>query len=222
MFGRGLFIAALICGATSSGAAGFSCDKAQHPVEQMICADAELSELDEHLARYFTGAKTELRASGDCLVADQRQWLRSVRNACTDKVCLKTVYLDRLGELDALQPGANAIKGFDLPRYPALVWVVPPASDRVAAPLRPKAKPLAAKGTLVDEVAAGDGFVLRTRQGEHLLVPLMFVDGDTASRLSMLAKSSRTTYLARGAAAVDETGRTNFEPSQCVFVYRVR
>lgn len=219
----GVFLAAapLSVGPASAGPS-FPCDKAQSRVEKAICADAELSDLDEYLGRYYPAAREALSEAAACLTADQRQWLRTVRDRCVDGACLKAAYLARLSELDALQPGASAIKAFPLPRGPALVFIVPAALDQVAAPPRPDARPLVVRGTLIDEVATGDGFVLRTPEGQsYLLAMLMFLDGETAERLPVLAKDQGPTYLARGHAAVDPRGRTYFEPSRCVFIYRL-
>ena len=74
---------ALSCSAVAA-AASFPCEKAQTRIEKAICADAEVSQLDEYLGRYYSGARTALRESASCLVADQRQWLSSVRNGCPD------------------------------------------------------------------------------------------------------------------------------------------
>lgn len=222
-----LYVALVFLGAAGPvSAAGFDCNNAQSRIEKTICTDPLLSELDEYLGRYYDGARATLRESESCFKTDQMQWLKSVRNACRDSACLKTVYLNRLGELDALQPGAVAIKNRDLPRVPTLVWIVPAALDRVAAPPNPKASRFEAIGTLIDEMAANPdfehGFVLRTKDGTiYPLVLLMFLDGKTADRLSVWAKQKDATFLARGHAAKDERGRTYFEPSRCTFLYRI-
>lgn len=198
-------------------AASFDCKQAQSRVEKMICADSELSELDEHLGRYYEGARMSLEGSEACLKTDQMQWLKSIRDACHDKTCVRTVYLNRLSELDALQPGANAIKYMTLPRRSTLVWIIPP----VLAVPNQKAKPSEVTGTLVDEMAGNSsfeqGFVLRTKAGTtYPLVSLMFLDGKTANHLSVWA-----IFMARGHAAKDENGKSYFEPSRCVFIYRM-
>ena len=80
-----------------------------------------LDETTNQLARYFAAAREALTMANACLVANQRQWLRTVRNACADTTCLRTAYRARLAELDALQPGASAARS-ELPDVPALVW----------------------------------------------------------------------------------------------------
>jgi uncharacterized protein len=205
----------------AAAAASFPCEKAQTRIEKAICADAEVSQLDEYLGRYYAGARTALRESASCLLADQKQWLSSVRNPCPDAACLKKVYLERLGELHALQPGASSLRNVALPPVPPLVWIIPPA-DNVAAPPRPNAKPLVAKGRVINELEKGDGFVLRTAEGAtHILLLAMFFDGASVDALNALAKQPAATFLARGHAANDPRGNIYYEPSRCVFLYRL-
>jgi len=207
------------CG--TANAASFDCAKAQNRIEKAICANAEVSDLDEYLGRYYGGARSALGDGAACLASDQKQWLAAVRNKCDDASCLKKAYLERLGELHALQPGVTALRNVELPRVAQLVWIVPPAQDKVAAPPRPNASPLVVRGELYDDVTQGDGFLLRGAQGSTLLVMLMFLDGGTAQRLSMLAKEPKATYLARGHAASNSAGKIYYEPSRCVFLYRL-
>jgi uncharacterized protein YecT (DUF1311 family) len=207
---------------TSTAAASFPCDRAQSRVEKAICADAEVSTLDEYLGRYYHAARATLRDAAPCLAADQKQWLSSVRNACADAGCLKKVYLGRLSELHPLQPGATSLRNVELPPVPALAWIIPPAADNVAAPPRPGAKPLVAKGRVINDIVQGDGFVLRTAEGaSHVLLLAMFLDGPSGDMLDALAKEPSATFLARGHAAVGSRGNTYYEPSRCVFLYRL-
>ena len=199
-------IAAIVLSGLSSAASAQSidCRKAQTRVEKMICADAGLSELDEHLGRYYAAGRTQLESAGSCLQADQAQWLKSTRDVCQIGECLRTAYLNRLGELDALQPGVTAIRNMSLPRVPSLAWVIAPASDKVAAPPVANARPLEATGTIVDDVANGDGFVLRTNNGTNVpLLLLMFMEGTTQQQLAGLARETRITFRARGYGASD-------------------
>jgi uncharacterized protein len=206
-------------------AQSFDCRKAQTRVEKMICADTKLSELDEHLSRYYNAGKAALPGAEACLQTDQTQWLKSVREPCPDRACLERAYLSRLGELDPLQPGVTAVRQITLPASPALVWIIPPALDKVAAPPNPKAKPFEATGRLVDGLATNPnddhGFVLRTSDGAvYPLVLLMFLEGSTSEHLSLLAKEPGAISRARGHAVTDN-GRLHFEPSRCVFIHRM-
>jgi uncharacterized protein len=201
----------------SAAAASFPCEKAQSRIEKAICADAEVSDLDEYLGRYYAAARSVLGRAGDCMRADQQQWLREVRNACADAACLKKAYLERLGALDPLQPGASALRNVELPRVPALAWIIPP----VEAPPKPAAKPLVARGRVVNEVVSGDGFVLRTAEGAtHILMLSMLLDSPSDVHLESFAKAGAT-FLARGHEAKDPRGNVYYEPSRCVFLYRL-
>jgi len=212
-------VAVLLAGAAQ--AASFPCEKARTAVEKTICGNPELSALDEHLGRYYAAARAALKPADSCLVGDQRNWLRARRDACKDAGCLRQVYLQRLAELDPLQPGVTRIRNIELPAVGALVWIVPPAQDQVAAPPSRQAKPLVARGAILDEVAGGDGYVLRAQDGKRtLIVALMFLEGPTTQTLASLAKAGGE-YELRGYAESGPDGSAHFAPSRCVFVHRV-
>ncbi len=221
-----LVLAAAFCGAAHIAAAqSFDCAKAQTRVEKMVCADRAIAELDEYLGRYYAASRAEIPGAAACLQADQAQWLTSTRDACADGACLKSAYLNRLAELDPLQPGATALKNVALPPAPALVWVVPPAADTVAAPPNPTAQPYEAIGTLIDDIATNpnsEGLAIRLKDGTRIpLVMLMFLEGETQERLAILAKDRTATFRARGYAATNSRGQLFFEPSRCVFLHRL-
>jgi uncharacterized protein len=203
-------------------AASFDCTKAHTRIEKAICSNAEVSTLDEHVARYYSAAKAAVARAESCLQADQLRWLRHVRDVCAEAACLKKVHLERLSELDALQPGASVLKNVELPRVPVLAWIVPPAADQVAAPPKQFTKAFSATGRLINEVATGDGFVLQTADGtKHVLLLSMFLESPTDARLEVLAKDANATFLARGYEAKDSGGKVYFEPSRCTFLYRL-
>lgn len=78
-------------------AASFDCARAETKVEKLICADAELSKLDEDLAAAYTAAR-EVRGNEASLRTTQRQWQKE-RNSCTDAQCVKNSYSTRLSSL---------------------------------------------------------------------------------------------------------------------------
>jgi uncharacterized protein len=201
-------------------AAGFDCSKASSRVEQMICRDDEVSALDEHLARYYQAARMALGRGAECLKADQRQWLANVRGRCTDRDCLRNVYLARLAELDGLQPGATAIRDIELPEAAQMIGVLPPAEDEVAAPRTSNATPVELSGRIVDDLESGDGFVLRDGLGKsHLLRPLMFIEPEDADLLAAAARKPESTYLVRGFLQAGE--ESSLDVSRCAYVYRL-
>lgn len=207
--------------APPSNAASFPCEKARSAIEKSICGSAEVSELDEYLGRYFAGAKLYLRHAETCLVDDQKAWLRKVRDQCKDAECLKRAYLDRLAVLHAIQPGVTSLRNVALPKLPPLVWIVAPASDEVAAPRNQPTRPLSAKGKIVDEIATGDGYVLRSDSGEkYLIVPSMLLENPTADALTVLARFPNATYVIHGHTDAKGTNAKAFASGQCAFVYR--
>ena len=222
-FMRQMLVTSLVLLAVAPAAAqSFDCSKAQSPVEKMICGDTGLRELDEHLGRYYAAARSELGSAASCLQSDQAQWLKATRGACRDAPCLRTAYLNRLAELDPLQPGASAIRNIELPaEAPALVWVIGPAADQVAAPPNARVSAFEGTGTILDETSGGDGFMFQLDGGEKLpLALLMFLEGRTGDQLAALAKIGNTSYRARGHLAFDGKRRF-FEPSRCTFIHRV-
>ena len=89
-----LFITSL-CISGSVSAASFDCNKASTPVERVICADPNLSNLDEQMKAIYTPLAKNSRET----VLSQRDWLRYGRNTCGDLTCLTTQYQQRITEL---------------------------------------------------------------------------------------------------------------------------
>lgn len=79
-------------------AASFDCGKAQSNVEKMVCANAELSRLDEEIARLY-GDVFKKSPDEALLKKQQRGWLKA-RNRCKDNSCLSEYYRGRLAELN--------------------------------------------------------------------------------------------------------------------------
>ncbi len=85
-------LACLVIGQTQ--AASFDCGKAGTKVEKLICADQELSKLDEDLASAYGSALAQADKP-DTLKQAQKTWLK-LRNTCTDQTCIKRAYESRL------------------------------------------------------------------------------------------------------------------------------
>jgi len=92
-----ILILSILMFAQVSCAASFDCSKAGTKVEKMICADPELSKLDEDLSAAY---KKALKESSDpaTLKQQQRDWMKE-RNKCTDAQCVKHAYNQRLSSL---------------------------------------------------------------------------------------------------------------------------
>lgn len=105
MFVKGLkvqsFLVMLVVGITSpTMAASFNCDKAQSKVEKLICSDAELSSIDNNLAKAYKDALAKRNSvEMEKLKSSQKYWLKHTRNVCDDLLCLKQAYSIRLSEL---------------------------------------------------------------------------------------------------------------------------
>lgn len=210
---------ALLAVAGIAHGASFDCALAKTEVERAICANEEVSNLDEYLGRYYAAARDAVKPAEKCLVTDQRAWIRNRRNVCKDADCLRKIYLERLAVLDPLQPGVTSIRGIELPKVKSLAWIVPPAADTVAAPPSQKPSPLVARGTLVNEVVDGDGFVVAKSDGSKVLfLPSMFID-DTDKLESLI--STGGVYELRGIAEQGSDGMAHFAPGHCIFIYRV-
>lgn len=83
---------------STAEAASFDCAKAQSKVEHLICDNQEISKLDEELNTAYSLAQS--RSEGrQTTIKEQRQWLRAVRNACSDANCLKDAYISRINKL---------------------------------------------------------------------------------------------------------------------------
>jgi hypothetical protein len=142
-----------------------------------------------------------------------------VRNGCDNRDCLRRVYLERLAELDGLQPGATALQTIELPHGRQLVGILAPAEDEVAAPRSSTSTAVEIRGHIVDDIETGDGFVLRAADGNsYLLRPLMFLEPEDASLLTAAAQQAQSEYFVKGFL---ESAEESFDVSWCVYIYRL-
>jgi uncharacterized protein len=82
----------------SASSASFDCKKAITLVEQTICSNQELSNLDLQLATVYKKALAN-SPNQKALKARQQEWLNSERNPCQEPDCIRDAYLSRLTEL---------------------------------------------------------------------------------------------------------------------------
>lgn len=93
-----------------ASAASFDCAKGTTHIEHMICANPQLSAMDEQLMRTYQEA---LRRTNDATAVRQQQraWLKTTRERCQDDLCLITVYQEQIltlkAHMTALPPLAN-------------------------------------------------------------------------------------------------------------------
>lgn len=110
---KGFLLSAFLLLATNGQAASFDCDKAQSTVERMICAEPELSHLDEQLAARYRSVREALSDQG-ALKSEQLDWLKE-RNHCYTKACLVMRYRERIARLEQLAGEDEEPEG--KPRY---------------------------------------------------------------------------------------------------------
>ncbi|MBB6092291.1 uncharacterized protein YecT (DUF1311 family) [Povalibacter uvarum] len=116
-------IGVVLCllGCISVQAASFDCTQARSRTEKLICGDTELSDLDARLGEAYTVSKQGLApAEVERLTREQLQWLRDVRNRCTDAACLKEKYKTRIDELDPLAD--KFVTCEDMQRWPRRIF----------------------------------------------------------------------------------------------------
>lgn len=100
--------------------ASFDCAKATTKVEKMICADPELSALDEKLSKTFNEAMNATKDKNQ-LKENQYYWLKYDRNTCTNRQCLNSLHHLRITYLNTTwlnkntEPSASTI--FKLIQY---------------------------------------------------------------------------------------------------------
>jgi uncharacterized protein len=119
---------------TIAHAASFDCKKARTQVEKTICADAELSQLDEELTSAYRDAMGKaVQSDKDTIRKEQADWLNNRNKVCgsipgrgrtePDGVCLKTAYEYRIWKLAPARDESNPLRagryrvgwGWDLP-----------------------------------------------------------------------------------------------------------
>lgn len=87
-----LLAIALLTVSSASFAAGFDCEKAGTPVEKMICSNPKLDMLDEQLNLMYKQTLT----TDPQIKADQREWVRNVRNKATSVEQMVKAYEERI------------------------------------------------------------------------------------------------------------------------------
>lgn len=116
------FLIALCLAPSSLSAQGFDCDKAQKPVEKLICATPEIGALDKALNTAVQARVTAAPQQRADFLAESRQWLRTRDKSCVVPArslstqqraaavaCLNKAYRARLDAIAALPPAQNAV-----------------------------------------------------------------------------------------------------------------
>jgi len=180
-------------------------------------AELPLPELDLWASRYYAGASATLRENAVCLREDQERWEKA-RNECADEACRHSATIDRLAELQALQPGINLQRKLALPARPALIWAMAPAADPLLKP-RVASRPRRVEGHLV---YPGDGgYFLEANPAErYFLIGELGLDGVDAMMLPTLVKVNAEARIAATGRVIE--GRPpQFDRRYCVFLHRL-
>ena len=84
--------------APSSLQASFDCTKAFTKIEKLICSSAETANSDKRLAQAYSFARGK-SDDQQKLKSDQANWMKQVRNVCSDATCLISVTDSRIQSL---------------------------------------------------------------------------------------------------------------------------
>ena len=99
-------------------AASFDCGKASSDVEKRICANDDLSRLDDEMGKAYAKVLKEDIADKQSMVNAQHDWLKE-RDRCAEDVCIERIYKVRLDILNAYlrnagEPGKSDYAGLCL------------------------------------------------------------------------------------------------------------
>lgn len=86
---------------TMANSASFDCKKAATWVEKTVCANAELSKLDDAMANKYKrdlANEEDIETYKNNMIIDQKLWLNFQRNTCKDTKCLIREYEEYIGE----------------------------------------------------------------------------------------------------------------------------
>lgn len=101
-----LLVMAVLC--NSIKAASFDCSNADTKVENIVCSNGLLSKLDSQLATaYQLAVNNAYPIKKPSLIAEQRGWLKTVRNKCNDEDCLIRAYTSRIRTLTLITTGKS-------------------------------------------------------------------------------------------------------------------
>jgi uncharacterized protein len=86
---------------TTAFAPSFDCSKVTSGPERLICSSPQLSALDVELGQSYK-RQMELTDSKKQLKADQIEWRKKERDACSTAECIAQAYRSRIDDLDAV------------------------------------------------------------------------------------------------------------------------
>ena len=196
-----------------------------------ICAEGDINceerlyQLEETLFAYEGAVAKQIgEAVQSCWKADSDAFRRLV-DGCRNFACKETALLTRIASLHFLQPKEHRAS-LKLPQTPPLLAVLAPdtAVDAPSAPPDSKLE-FEMRGSLVHarEHPEHMGIAVSAEGKEHVFL----YDMDIGTRpeqdevLGLVGTSPTAQVLVRGHRLVAPTGISNFDPSQCRWVYEL-
>jgi uncharacterized protein len=99
----GIWLAAgLVLAASGASAASFDCTKAKHPLEKLICSDAQLSRADDALSQAYK-AKFSTLFDKNAFRSQQQDWLKILRARCASSCARAEVAAEYAAQLSFIQ-----------------------------------------------------------------------------------------------------------------------
>ncbi|MFL9987309.1 lysozyme inhibitor LprI family protein [Paraburkholderia sediminicola] len=96
---------------TTAFAPSFDCRKVTSGPERLICSSPQLSALDVELGQSYK-RQMELTDNKKELKADQIEWRKKERDACSTAECIAQAYRSRIDDLDAVSSHLSKPAGF--------------------------------------------------------------------------------------------------------------
>jgi hypothetical protein len=196
-----------------------------------VCAETDIDcqerlyQLEETLFAYEGAVAKQLDESAkSCWNADSAT-VRRLVDGCASFACKEKALLERIASLHFLQPNEHRAS-LQLPQSPPLLAVLPPdtTADSPSSPPDPELE-FEARGSLIHarEHPEHMGIAVSAEGKDHVFL----YDMDVGSRpgqdevLGLVGTSPTSQVLVRGQRLAAPTGISNFDPSQCRWVYEL-
>ena len=190
-----------------------------------VACDERFYQLEETLFAYEAGVAQQIDDSAQaCWKVDSERFRRSVDD-CKNLACKEKALLGRIASLHFLQ-STEQRASLQLPETPPLIAVLAPATaDDTPAGLPDPKLEFEARGSLIH---AGEhpehmGIAVSADGKEHVFIYDMDIGNQPGQDevLGLVGTSPTAQVLVRGQRVVAPTGVSNFDSSQCRWVYEL-
>jgi uncharacterized protein len=208
-----LFIAALATGnlapTPSALAQSFDCDKAKGQIEDAICSDVTLGELDTATEQVIEELLVAERSQHDQILAEERAWIAKRDQECRmtrmgeTPTCLITPYQQRLSDLKARRDRDPIAKETERHRVGLCQSLIPKyrlARSQIAA--HPPRQPIESDQVLDSLTASSDTGVTLSSLGKGGLDPTKFNEWAKAQQPPIKIDRDLLDQIANGGASV--------------------